>query len=52
VTAIAVMTIAGKRGGEATARQQQGNGKAKARQQRGDGDVKAIGYGASVGKVD
>ena len=52
VTAIAVMTIVGKRGGEATARQQQGDGKAKARQRRGDGDVKAIGYGASVGKVD
>jgi hypothetical protein len=47
-----MMTIVGKRGGEATARQQQGNGKAKARHQRGDEDVKAIGYGASAGKVD
>jgi hypothetical protein len=43
-----MMTIAGKRGSEATARQRQGNGKATARQQQGDRDAKAIGYGLSL----
>ena len=47
-----MMTMAGKRGGEVTARQQRGDGEATAttRQQRGNKDAKAIGYGAAGGR--
>ena len=54
-----MMTMAGKRGGKATARQWRGNGKATAtatatmtatRQQRGNKDVNAICYGAAGGR--
>ena len=53
------MTMAGERGGKATARQWRGNGKATAtatatmtatRQQRGNKDVNAICYGAADGR--
>ena len=40
-TADVMMTMAGKRGGEATARQRRGNGEATARQRRGNGDGEA-----------
>jgi hypothetical protein len=42
-TADVMMTMAGKRGGEATARQRRGNGEATAmaRQRRGDGEAMA-----------
>ena len=56
-----VATMAGERGGEATARQRRGNSEAMARRRRGDGkastrqrqgnkDAKAIGYGATCGR--
>ncbi len=45
-----MMTMAGKRGGEATVRGRQGNGKATTRQRLGNKDAKAIGYGATGGR--
>jgi hypothetical protein len=47
-----MMTMAGERGGEVTARQRRGdgNGKATKRQRRGNKDVKAFGYGAAGGR--
>jgi hypothetical protein len=56
-----MMTMAGERGGEATARRRRGNSEAMARRRRGDGkastrqrqgnkDAKAIGYGATCGR--
>ena len=36
-----MMTMAGERGGEATARRRRGNGKATARQRRGNGEATA-----------
>jgi len=55
------MTMAGKRGGEVTARRRRGDGeatargrqgdsKATARQRRGNKDARAIGYGAAGGR--
>ena len=45
-----MMTMAGKRGGEATARRWRGDGEVTTRQRRGNKDVKAIGYGAAGGR--
>jgi hypothetical protein len=49
-TADVMMTMAGKRGGEATARRRRGDGEATTRQRRGNKDAKAIGYGAAGGR--
>ncbi len=49
-TADVMMTMAGERGGEVTARRRRGDGKATTRQRRGNKDVKAIGYGAAGGR--
>ena len=49
-TADVMMTMAGKRGGEAMERRRQGDGKATTRQQRGNKDAKAIGFGAAGGR--
>jgi hypothetical protein len=43
-----MMTMAGERGGEVTARHQRGDGDET--QQRGNKDAKAIGYGAAGGR--
>ena len=45
-----MMTMAGERGGEATARRRRGDGEASTRQRRGNKDAKAIGYGAAGGR--
>ena len=47
-----MMTMAGERGGEVTARRRRGDGDGKAtkRQRRGNKDVKAFGYGAAGGR--
>jgi hypothetical protein len=47
-----MMTMAGERGGEVTARRRRGDGEATAttRQRRGNKDAKAIGYGAAGGR--
>jgi hypothetical protein len=45
-----MMTMAGERGGEATARRRRGDGEVSTRQQRGNKDAKAIGYGAAGGR--
>jgi hypothetical protein len=45
-----MMTMAGERGGEATARRWQGDGKATTRQRRGIKDAKAICFGAAGGR--
>jgi hypothetical protein len=44
-----MMTMAGERGGKATARQRRGDGEASTRQRQGNKDAKAIGYGAAGG---
>jgi hypothetical protein len=49
-TADVMMTMAGERGGEATARRRRGDGEATTRQRRGNKDAKAIGYGAAGGR--
>ena len=49
VTADVMMTMAGERGGETTARRCRGNGEAT-RQQRGNKDAKAIGNCAAGGR--
>jgi hypothetical protein len=41
VTADVMMTMAGERGGEATARRRRGDGKATARRRRGNGEAMA-----------
>ena len=53
VTADVMLTMAGERGGEVTARRRRGDGEATAtatRQRRGNKDAKAIGYGATGGR--
>jgi hypothetical protein len=45
-------TMAGKRGGKATARRRRGDGEASTRQRQGNKDAKAIGYGAAGGRGD
>ena len=45
-----MMMMAGKRGGEVTARRQRGDGEVTTRQQQGNKDVNAIGYGAAGGR--
>ena len=45
-----MMTMAGERGGEVTARRRRGDSEATTRQRRGNKDAKAIGYGAAGGR--
>jgi len=45
-----MMTTAGEREGEATARRRRGDGEATTRQRRGNKDAKAISYGTAGGR--
>jgi len=49
-TSDVLMTMAGERGGEATARRRRGNGEVTTRQRQGNKDAKAIGYGTAGGR--